>query len=170
MLIFLIGFMGCGKSYIGRKIAPNLGYEYIDMDKFIETQQAMSIKQIFDEKGESYFRNLEHEFLLNIDSSQNLVISTGGGVPCFFNNIQIMNEKGLTIYLNRNKELVLSRLKKGIDKRPLLQNLNEEELSQFYDQKLADRKQYYEQAKIFAHNADYLEIIKMIEGYKKQLS
>jgi len=167
MLVFLVGFMGCGKSYIGRKIAPAMEFAYIDMDKAIEEQEQQTVKQIFETKGEEHFRKLEHDFLLDINKEDNIVISTGGGVPCFYNNMEIMNQKGITVYLNRDKELVLSRLKKGIDKRPLLQGLTDDELANFYDSKLAERKQFYEQAKIFAHNSDYVEIIKLIQAENK---
>jgi len=167
MLVFLVGFMGCGKSYIGRKIAPAMEFAYVDMDKAIEEQEQQTVKQIFETKGEAYFRKLEHNFLLEINKDDNIIISTGGGVPCFHNNMEIMNQKGITIYLNRDKELVLSRLKKGIEKRPLLQGLTDDELANFYDSKLAERKQFYEQAKIFAHNSDYVEIIKLIQAENK---
>lgn len=160
--------MGCGKSYIGRKLAPAMNFEYLDMDKAIEEQENKSVKQIFEDSGESYFRNLENKFLLELNSENNIIISTGGGVPCFYNNMQLMNDKGITIYLNRDKELVLSRLKKGIAKRPLLQGLSEEQLAEFYDNKLEERKKYYEQAKIFAHNADYVEIMELINNYQKK--
>jgi len=97
MLIFLIGFMGSGKSFIGRNLAPILDFEYIDMDKYIEEKEALSITEIFEQKGEVYFREQEHLFIKNIDTTKNYVISTGGGVPCFYNNMDLMNEKGLTI-------------------------------------------------------------------------
>jgi len=162
MLIFLVGFMGCGKSYTGRTIAPILDFDYVDMDKIIEAQEGTSIRDIFAEKGEDYFRQLEHQYLLNLDKKQNLVVSTGGGVPCFFNNMEIMNEKGITIYLNRSKDVVIPRLKKGMHKRPLIQDMNDEELTAFYDAKLAERATFYEQAQIFAGNANAEDIIKMI--------
>lgn len=162
MLIFLVGFMGCGKSYTGRKIAPILGYNYVDMDKIIEAQEAISIKEIFEQKGEAYFRNLEHQYLLDLDTNQNLVISTGGGVPCFFNNMEIMNQKGITIYLNRSKAVVIPRLLQGAHKRPLIQNMDEATLNNFYDAKLAERASFYEQAQIFAGDANVEDILKML--------
>lgn len=167
MLIFLVGFMGCGKSYTGRTIAPMLKYDYVDMDKIIEENEGMSIKTIFEEKGESYFRQLEHQYLLNLDSQQNLVVSTGGGVPCFFNNMEIMNAKGITIYLNRTKDVVIPRLIKGMHKRPLLQGMNEEELNNFYDKKLAERSNFYEQSKLHVGNANAEDIVKMIQQFEQ---
>lgn len=160
--------MGCGKSYIGRKIAPAINFEYIDTDKAIEEQEQKSINQIFEQHGESYFRKLEHQLLQQLNPEKNIVISTGGGMPCFQQNIQLMNQKGLTIYLNRDKETILQRLKKGIDKRPILKGLSEEELASFYDKKIEERKTYYEQAKLFAYNADYPEIMDSIKKYLSQ--
>ena len=89
--------MGCGKSYVGRNLAPLLGFDYIDVDKYIEEKEGLTIKEIFEQKGEDYFRQAEKDFIHQLDTGQNLVISTGGGAPCFFDNMEVMNEKGLTI-------------------------------------------------------------------------
>lgn len=167
MLIFLVGFMGCGKSYIGRNLAPLLHFDYIDMDKYIEEKEGISIAQIFEQKGEAYFRQLEKEFIENLDTEQNLVISTGGGVPCFFNNMEIMNNKGLTIYLNRSKDTVIERLIKGQHKRPLLSGLNPEQLGDFYEEKLSDRKPFYEKSQLHVGDADVDEILAFIQKEKQ---
>ena len=165
MLIFLIGFMGSGKSFIGRNIAPILQYDYIDSDKFIEEQEACSIKEIFEQKGETYFRQLEHDFLVSLNPTDNIVISTGGGMPCFNNNMALMNEKGLSIYLNRSKELVIPRLLKGQYKRPLIVELSKDELEKFYDEKLASRKEFYEQAILSVGDANADEIVTILNEY-----
>jgi shikimate kinase len=162
MLIFLIGFMGCGKSYVARNLAPILEIDYVDLDKLIEEKEQLTVKEIFEQKGENYFREKEKEFIEQLEPTENLIVSTGGGAPCFFNNMQLMNEKGLTIYLNRNKEKTIWRLLKGQYKRPLIANLSAEELEKFYDEKLSSRKQYYEQAKLHVGDADVEEIAKMI--------
>ena len=164
MLYFLIGFMGSGKSYMGKNLSKVLEIPCIDMDTQIEKNEGMSIKDIFEKKGEAYFRNLEHQFLLELDSNDNKIISTGGGVPCFFDNIKIMNQKGLTIYLNRSKDVVMRQLMKGAHKRPLLKNKTEAEISDFYNQKLAEREPFYKQAKIHTGNMTYLEIAQMIKS------
>lgn len=169
MLIFLVGFMGCGKSYIGRTIAPQLDYEYIDSDKFIEEKEGVSIKEIFEQKGEAYFRQLEHEFLVSLEIDKNIIVSTGGGMPCFTNNMALMNEKGLTIYLNRSKDIVIPRLLKGQHKRPLIAHLNKEQLEKFYNEKLESRKAFYEQATLFVGNADAEEIKIIINDYLSKL-
>ncbi len=165
MLLFLIGFMGCGKSYIGRNLAPMLQYDYVDMDKFIEEQEQLSISEIFEQKGEAYFREQEHQFLLHIDSTENKVISTGGGVPCFYNNMDLMNEKGLTIYLNRSKAVTITRLIKGQHKRPLIAQLSESELEKFYDERLAARAPFYERATLHVGDDDLDTINQKIQAY-----
>lgn len=163
MLIFLVGFMGCGKSYVGRNLAPLLGFEYIDADKYIEEQEGLTVKEIFEKKGEDYFRQKEKEFINQLDKEANLVVSTGGGAPCFFDNMDVMNEKGLTIYLNRNKEKVIWRLLKGQYKRPLIADLTPEELSAFYDERLESRKPFYEKAKLHVGDADVDEILEILK-------
>lgn len=164
MLIFLIGFMGAGKSYIARNLSPILKYDFIDMDKHIEENEGMSISQIFELKGEHYFRQLEHNFLIQLNPNQNLIISTGGGVPCFYNNMDIMNEKGLTIYLNRSKKIVLERLLKGQQKRPLIQGMTLIELEKFYDERLALREIYYKQSKLEVDDKIPEEIAELISS------
>lgn len=155
--------MGCGKSYVGRNLAPLLGFDYVDIDKHIEEKEGLTVKEIFEQKGEDYFRQAEKEFIQQIDAGQNLVISTGGGAPCFFDNMDVMNEKGLTIYLNRNKEKVIWRLLKGQYKRPLIANLNQEELEKFYDERLETRKPFYEKAKLHVGDADVEEILEILK-------
>ncbi|MCB9033323.1 MAG: shikimate kinase [Chitinophagales bacterium] len=164
MLIFLIGFMGCGKSYIGRNIAPILNYNNIDMDKAIEAEMQLSISEIFAQYGEQYFRTLEHKYIESLDINDNLIISTGGGAPCFNNNMELMNSKGITVYINRSKDRILEQLKKGMHKRPLLQGLTEAELSDFYDKKLAERIDFYNQAQIFTSDASVETIAEQLKS------
>ena len=147
MIIFLIGFMGSGKSYVARQLTELIDFPSVDMDKAIEAQEGKSVKEIFAQNGESYFRKLEHQFIEAIDPKDDLIVATGGGAPCFYDNMRLMNEKGLTIYLNRSKEKCLEQLLKGIEKRPLLQGMSKDQVSDFYDNKLAERQSYYQQAK-----------------------
>lgn len=165
MLLFLIGFMGCGKSYTAKHLAPLLQIPYLDMDKEIEKAEHQSIAEIFHKKGEPYFRELEHVFIQELDKDAQFIISTGGGAPCFYNNMDLMNEKGLTIYLNRNKQDVIDRLLRGQYKRPLIADFSREELEKFYDSKLQDRKVFYEQAKLFAYDQTTEELAQQIEIY-----
>ena len=162
MLIFLVGFMGCGKSYIGRNLAPLMGYDAIDMDHAIEAEEGLTVKEIFEQKGEAYFREKEKAFLQQLDPGQNIIISTGGGAPCFFDNMDVMNAKGLTIYLNRNKATVMERLLRRPEKRPLLNGMDEAALSAFYDERLEARRPFYEKAQLFAGDMDYPELYKKI--------
>lgn len=164
MIIFLVGFMGSGKSYVGRNLAPLLGFKHIDLDKYIEDMEGMTVKEIFEHKGEPYFRDLERKFLLDLQPDHDIVVSTGGGAPCYFDNMYVMNRKGLTIYLNRSKASVIERLEKGQHKRPLLTGLNRQQLEDFYDERLKARAPFYEKAKLFVGDAGVEEIFSMIEN------
>ncbi len=163
MIVFLIGFMGCGKSYIGRHVAELIGMDYLDMDLEIETRTGKSINQIFEDIGEEGFRTLETKFITSLQANQNIIISTGGGAPCFGNNMELINKKGISIYLNRSKEIAFAQLLKGQAKRPLIKEMTEEELNNFYDKKLNERKIYYEKANFFAGNRDFVAIAKLIK-------
>lgn len=164
MLIFLVGFMGSGKSYTGRNLAPLLGVEHIDLDHYLEQKEDMSVKQIFEKKGEEHFRKLEQKYFRDLIPQQQLVVSTGGGAPCFYDNMDVMNEKGLTIYLNRSKDFVIQHLIRGQHKRPLVASMNREQLEKFYDEMLEKRKPFYEKARLHVGDADTEEIFKMIEN------
>ena len=111
MTIFIVGFMGCGKSTLGKKLAYNIEYDFIDLDIYIQEQEGKSIKEIFVENGEDYFRKLERACLKKVINNKKTVISVGGGTPCYFDNIQLMNENGLTIYINMHPKYLISRLK-----------------------------------------------------------
>ena len=164
MRIFLIGFMGCGKSTIGKKLAKTLSCKFIDLDKYIEGKTGESIQQIFKEKGENYFRVLETESLMEICKSDNLVIATGGGTPCFFYNMQRILDKGICIYLKMDIEDLVRRLSKEKSKRPLIENLTEKYLVNFIRKKLVEREVFYNKANhiIQAKNISEKDIIKLI--------
>lgn len=164
MLYFLIGFMGSGKSYMGKNLSQVLNIPCIDMDNFIENKEGKTIREIFEQHGEDYFRNLEKDFLAELNPEDNLIISTGGGTPCFFDNMEIMNQKGVTIYLNRSKEVVMRQLIRGAHKRPLLKDKTPEEIWTFYDSKIAERKQYYDQAKIHAGDMTYQDVAQLLKS------
>tara|TARA_B100000809_G_scaffold75896_1_gene73583 strand:- start:327 stop:824 length:498 start_codon:yes stop_codon:yes gene_type:complete len=164
MRIFLIGFMGCGKSTIGKKLAKTLSCKFIDLDKYIEGKTGESIQQIFKEKGEKYFRVLETESLMEICKSDNLVIATGGGTPCFFDNMQRILDKGICIYLKMEANNLAKRLSKEKSKRPLIENLTEKYLVNFIRKKLVEREVFYNKANhiIQAKNISEKDIIKLI--------
>ncbi len=130
--------MGSGKSTVGELLASELGYEFIDTDKLIIEQENSSIKEIFEKKGEPYFRKLETKFLKKISLRKNIVISTGGGMPCFNENLEIMQKVGLTFYLRLSLTKILKRIKSD-KKRPLIMNKSEKEIGKL----LSQRKQIY---------------------------
>jgi len=148
MKIFLIGFMGCGKTTMGKKLAAKLGYSLVDLDHEIEHVTGTTVAGYFASQGEDEFRKLESNTLKNHEYAQNAVISTGGGTPCFFDNMEWMNENGVTVYIQLPAVSLAKRLEKGIDKRPLLRNLSEKELVQFIEGKLEERDPFYSKAKL----------------------
>ena len=138
--------MGSGKSTIGRKLAKNLQYDFIDLDRLIENKAGMSIAAYFSEKGEDTFRELESDILRQTDFGINTVIATGGGTPCYFNNMDWMNKEGKVIYLYMEPKALAHRLRFSKSERPLIQNLNEEELISFITEKLNGREAFYQKA------------------------
>ena len=146
MKIFLIGFMGCGKSTMGKKLAAKLGYEFIDLDHQIEHSIGTSIAGYFSAYGEAAFRKLESEVLKTFDYPVNAVIATGGGTPCFFDNMDWMNANGLSIYIEMPAAALAKRLESGKEKRPLLKDLNELEMIGFIEKKLGEREVFYKRA------------------------
>jgi shikimate kinase len=144
MLLFLIGFMGSGKSTLGKRLAKKIDYEFIDMDELLEQQEGMSVTDIFEQKGEEYFRQKETELIQQFDPEHNKVIATGGGSPCFKQNMEIMNHKGITIYLRMTPAGLVNRLRNATELRPLLKNLTtDEQLLEYISGKLQNRDPYY---------------------------
>lgn len=153
--VFLIGFMGCGKTTFGRKLAKQLEWDFIDLDDYIEANQKASIQEIFSSKGEAYFRGLESNALEEASKWEKTVISTGGGTPCFNNNINFINNIGLSIYIKLSPEVLKYRLKGGRSKRPLIANLSDAELLSFIKHKLAERSEDYSKSEIiFEYSVD----------------
>jgi shikimate kinase len=145
--IFLIGYMGSGKTTVGQLLATQLGYGFIDMDNHIEGKLFKSISQIFTELGEDQFRLLEKQCLHEVAEFDHVVISTGGGVPCFFDNMEYMNKQGITVYLKLSSADLAERLEQShANKRPLLANRKGEELLHFISEELAKREPFYSQA------------------------
>lgn len=163
--IYLVGFMGSGKSFIGKKLAETLGFDFLDMDGYIESVEKQTIAAIFEHKGEPYFRNLESEMLQQTVQFQNTIIATGGGMPCFFDNMDFMNANGCTIFLNSSIDVLFHRLKSETDKRPLLKGLSDEALRVFISQKLENRLKYYEKASLIINIPNFeVDIIKIIKS------
>lgn len=148
MRIFLLGFMGSGKSHTGRRLAELTGMQFIDLDYWIENQQDRTIPTIFESEGETAFREIERTALHDMKQFENVIIACGGGTPCFFDNMDWMNQHGLTVYLDTPVEILVKRLKPERAHRPLLKNLSEPELYQFVEKKLMERFFYYQQAQV----------------------
>ena len=147
MLIFLIVFMGCGKSSIGKELASSLKCSFLDIDHFIEKNEGSSIVDIFKEKGEDEFRKIEHAYLKNVVLFNNTVISTGGGTPCFFNNMEIIKHNGISIYLKYNAETLSFRLFKNKNQRPLLKEFTHiNDLKTYINELLKTREHFYMQS------------------------
>lgn len=148
--IFLIGMPSSGKSTLGRHLAKRIDYKFIDMDELIEKQELMSVQEIFKYKGEDYFRKVESKVLKEIPVDQKLVIATGGGVPCFFDNIDYIKANGTSIFLNVQPEDLLKRIQKSdINHRPLInRNTSEESLLKNLQERCAYRLPFYQQADI----------------------
>lgn len=143
MLVFLIGFMGSGKSTVGKKLAKKLSFDFLDLDELIEKDEACSIDQLFTKFGEEHFRKIEHRLLTAQFNKKKLVLACGGGTPCFYNSINLMNEVGCTVYLQMNQDALFSRLINAKSSRPLLKNRTEPELRNYIQLKLAEREKIY---------------------------
>lgn len=148
--IFLIGFMGCGKTTLGRKLAARLNYTFLDLDHLLEEQAGMSIPEYFSSFGETAFRLAESEILKNTVYPENAVISTGGGLPCFFDNMEWMKAKGTVVYIKLSPKTLASRLEHGKEDRPLLRHKHGDELIAFITEKLAERESFYLRAQVVA--------------------
>lgn len=148
MRIFLIGFMGSGKSYTGRRFAAGAGIPFLDLDECIEAREGRSIRLIFEQEGEAYFRRAERDALRETGRFRDIVVSCGGGAPCFHGNMQWMNAHGVTIYLRAPAELLASRLAREMEQRPLLKGLGPEGLERFIRSKLEEREHYYMESSV----------------------
>lgn len=172
MRIFVLGFMGNGKTTIGRKLASRIGYQFIDLDEEIAGETGLTVEEIFFQYGEHFFRQKEHEELLRVCKTDNSVIAVGGGTPCFFDNMEIMNREGITIYLKLSEEEILQRIlalpPESIQSRPLIANKSEEELKTFIHEVLKKRESFYNQSKIIIKN-HHNEIERTIENILSQL-
>lgn len=170
--IFLIGYMGAGKTTLGKAFARSMGLTFIDLDWYIEERFHKTVRQIFEERTEEGFRELEKRMLHEVADFENVVIATGGGTPCFFDNVEYMNRKGDTVFLDVSQEVLFRRLKVAKQQRPLLAQKNDEELKAFIADALQKRMSYYSKAKHVFH-ADELEnkqqIQHSVDALKKQL-
>jgi shikimate kinase len=158
--IILLGYMGAGKTTVGKALAKALNLQFYDLDWYIESRMHMTVKQIFDERGEEGFRKIEHNMLHEVAEFEDVVISCGGGTPCFFDNIDYMNQQGETVYLKATPDVLYGHLKMGRTVRPLLLNKTPDEVKDFVSRQLAEREPFYTKAK---HVID----VSLMDNYEK---
>lgn len=145
--IIIIGYMGSGKTTVGHALSQELGLPFYDLDWYIETRMHRTVKQIFDEKGEEGFRKIEHNLLHEVAEFEDVIISCGGGTPCFFDNIDYINRQGETVYLKCTTDVLYKHLKMGKTVRPLLLNKTPDEVKTFIEAQLKQREPFYAKAK-----------------------
>ena len=147
-IVYIIGFMGSGKSTVGRKLASSLNWSFIDLDRKIEERAGKTIPQIFSQDGEDYFRIIESEVLKTTGSLTETIVSTGGGTPCHGDNMDFMLKTGMTIYLKMTPEQLTNRLLESTGERPLIKNIPDDQLLNFIEKKLVIREKWYSKAKL----------------------
>ncbi len=145
--IIIIGYMGAGKTTVGKALAARLGIPFYDLDWYIESRMRKTVKEIFDERGEEEFRRIERNMLHEVAEFEDIVVSCGGGTPCFFDNMDYMNGQGKTLYLKATPEVLYNHLRMAKGVRPLLLNKTPEELKAFISQQLEQREPYYAKAR-----------------------
>jgi shikimate kinase len=149
MIITLMGYMGSGKSIVSNELSSKMRFKNIDLDNEISSEIGLSIPEIFQKKGELFFRKKEKEILERVlDSQKDVVLSLGGGTPCYYNNIDLINKRSVSVYLVANVNTLVKNLLHEREKRPLIAGIKEEELPNFIGQHLMERNQYYSKAKV----------------------
>jgi len=167
--VFLIGFMGAGKTTVGVCLSKRMGLSFVDLDHYIESRYLKSVQQLFAEKGEEGFRMIEHKMLHEVALFEDVLISTGGGAPCFYDNMEFMNSHGTTVYLKVSVNELANRLEVCKGTRPLLKDKSKEELRSYINETLQKRKNNYEQADVvfeaeaMGNDTDVIEIAKALE-------
>lgn len=166
--IFLIGYMGSGKTTLGKAYARAMQLQFVDLDWYIEERFHKTVQELFKERKEDGFREIERTMLHEVADFENVVIACGGGTPCFFDNMEYMNAKGDTVFLDASPEVLFRRLKVAKSKRPLLMDKSDEELRQVIRQALQVRKPFYSQAR-YVFNAERLEDHEQISSSVERL-
>lgn len=170
--IFLTGYMGAGKTTVGKELAERTGLSFIDLDVFIEERYHRTVSRLFAEYGEDKFRDIERRLLHEVAEFEDIIISTGGGTPCFFDNMEFMNTAGKTVYLQVSVDELAARLETCRHTRPVLQNRTGEELKSFITDSLQKRLLFYEKAQmIFPAETmlTYEDIVKVVDDLKVKL-
>ena len=164
MKLILVGYMGSGKSSIGKRLANRLEFDFIDLDNKIEIFSNATIEDIFEKNGEEEFRSLETYVLSRVLQGDNMVLATGGGTPCHSNNMEVLKENGFVVYLELTPETLKKRLFWAKTKRPIIKGMNEDDLLEFIEVHLENRREFYEEAHFIVDadkiNAKLLDEIK----------
>ena len=158
--IILIGYMGSGKTTIGKALSKETGMMFYDLDWYIESRMRKTVAQIFAEKGEEGFRKIEHNMLHEVAEFENVIISCGGGTPCFFDNIDYINQQGEVVYLKATPEVLYRHLLMGKVERPLIKNKTPEELIAYITEQVAKREEFYNKAR-------YTLDVSLMDNYEK---
>jgi shikimate kinase len=168
MKIFLAGFPGCGKTFVGRQAAGLMKYAFQDTDEIIAGEQGLTIPEIFSQKGEDFFREKETAVLKSLEKKRNVIIATGGGLPCFHDNMQWMNEHGITVYMEASAAFLFHRLVKEKKSRPLISKLTDIELMIYITETLAARRDFYSKAAVTV-NAETITPAKLVAALRKHI-
>ena len=166
--IFLTGYMGAGKTTLGKAFARKMNIPFIDLDWYIEERFHKSIRELFVERGEVSFRELERNMLHEVAEFENVIISTGGGTPCFFDNMDYMNGHGQTVFLDVHPDILFKRLRVATQQRPILQGKTDEELRAFIVEALEKRAPFYSLAS-YRFDAGFLESRRQIDESVQRL-
>lgn len=163
--IFLIGMTGSGKTFWGKKIAAALQKEFFDLDREIESREQKTILQIFQDQGEEFFRQKEADILRTFEKKQGIVLATGGGTPCFFDNLTWLNKNGMTVWIDEPAPVLAERLFYEKEHRPLIRNFNSDELLDFLQDKIKERNPYFSKADVHLISPQHLieDILKKIK-------
>ncbi len=167
--IYLIGFMGSGKTTLGKKLARELQYQFVDLDDFFEERYKIEIHDFFGKYDEPLFRKLENQNLKKTFSMKKVVIATGGGTPCYYKAIDKINDNGLSIYLEMSPSALSDRLINAKRIRPLILNKSKEELQTFISHKLKERESFYKKARLIVNglSVNVKELSQTITKLKK---
>src|SRR5574344_117768 len=154
--IIIVGYMGSGKTTVGKALSKEIDMPFYDLDWYIESRLRKTVPQIFAERGEDGFRTVEHNMLHEVAEFENVIVSCGGGTPCFFDNMDYMNEQGQTVYLKASPEVLYGHLIIGKTERPLLKGKSPDEMKAFIQQQLETREPFYSKAK-YTLNVDLMD-------------
>jgi shikimate kinase len=167
--VFLIGYMGCGKSTIGKKLATRLKFDFIDTDASIVNMTGKQVSEIFAQDGEDAFRQLERSVIVSLCSRSNVVVATGGGSPCFFDNMALMNKSGITAYIKMHPDSLASRLIASPTERPMIRQIRDEDLPLYIKHHLSERELFYNKAHIVikGENLKVDDILYLIQEAKQ---